>query len=94
MFLAGHTFHWRSPEHFHPTAHARDAAGKSPFLRLSIGSLCTLLFVMAAGSCHADPPGGNRLAYLQECDPYYVGLKFPKLTTGTATRWLGSQPQE
>ena len=34
----------------------------------------------------AGPPDGNRLTYLDRTDPYYVGLKFPKLTT---PQWVG-----
>src|SRR5881394_3930999 len=29
---------------------------------------------------------GNRLAYLDESDPFYPGLRFPKLTT---PQWIG-----
>jgi putative membrane-bound dehydrogenase-like protein len=39
----------------------------------------------------ADKPDGNRLAYLDGNDPYYVGLNFPKLVT---PQWVGEDGVE
>jgi putative membrane-bound dehydrogenase-like protein len=43
----------------------------------------TLLLAAATTALAAD---GNRLAYLDECDPYYVSRRFPKLVT---PQWVG-----
>ncbi|SIN81117.1 putative membrane-bound dehydrogenase domain-containing protein [Singulisphaera sp. GP187] len=48
--------------------------------------LCCFLFVLIASSSHGDSGDGNRLTYLEERNPYYVGLKFPKLIT---PQWVG-----
>jgi len=34
---------------------------------------------------------GNRLTYLEESDPYYVNVKFPKLIT---PQWIGEEGVE
>jgi len=54
--------------------------------------LATSLFLMAS-SCHgaAGPGDGNRLTYLEESDPYYVGRDFPKLIT---PQWVGEDGVE
>jgi putative membrane-bound dehydrogenase-like protein len=44
-----------------------------------------LLFAAAA---YAQPGAGNRLAYLDEADPYYPHVKFPKLIT---PQWVGEK---
>jgi len=46
----------------------------------------TLLLVLLAMPVYAGPKDGNRLTYLDRTDPYYVGLKFPKLVT---PQWVG-----
>src|SRR5262245_29535944 len=43
--------------------------------------LCVASFQGIAGDA-------NRLTYLDESDPFYVGLKFPKLTT---PQWIGEE---
>lgn len=53
--------------------------------------LYVLILVLTAASCHGDPGDGNRLSYLEENDPYYVGLKFPKLVT---PQWVGEDGVE
>jgi putative membrane-bound dehydrogenase-like protein len=50
-------------------------------------SLLSLLLPAAAPAQSA----GNRLAYLDECDPYYVSRKFPKLIT---PQWVGEEGVE
>ena len=47
-------------------------------------ALLALLF-LAAHRTHAET-NANRLTYLDESDPFYVGLNFPKLTT---PQWVG-----
>ena len=42
-------------------------------------------------SCHCFATDGNRLAYLDENDPYYVSLDFPRLTT---PQWIGEDGVE
>ncbi len=53
------------------------------------------LFLVAAllplAGAVAAPPDGNRLAYLDESDPYYVGRNFPKLIT---PQWVGEEGVE
>ena len=47
------------------------------------------LFLLAMSGCSlttAAPPDGNRLAYLDEVNPYYPHRGFPKLTT---PQWVG-----
>ena len=41
--------------------------------------------------CPGRPADGNRLAYLDESDPYYVGRGFPKLIT---PQWVGEEGVE
>ena len=45
-------------------------------------------FLYATNALATDP---NRLAYLDESDPFYVGLNFPKLTT---PQWIGEPEVE
>jgi hypothetical protein len=47
-----------------------------------------LSLVVLAGSNTCRAGDGNRLVYLQEGDPYYVGRDFPKLTT---PQWVGEE---
>ncbi|MEC9350445.1 MAG: hypothetical protein VX387_12020, partial [Planctomycetota bacterium] len=42
-------------------------------------------------SCHCFATDGNRLTYLDESDPYYVSLDFPRLTT---PQWIGEKGVE
>src|SRR5690349_12188966 len=51
---------------------------------LTLVSLILLAFPAFAQPPIASP--GNRLAYLDELDPYYPHAKFPKLTT---PQWVG-----
>jgi putative membrane-bound dehydrogenase-like protein len=44
---------------------------------------CVFVFAFTFGAAAAD---GNRLTYLDESDPFYVHLNFPKLTT---PQWVG-----
>src|SRR5947209_10794283 len=53
-------------------------------MRLLSLPLFALLLLPAAGA--AQPGQGNRLAYLDELDPYYPSRTFPKLTT---PQWVG-----
>ena len=46
---------------------------------------CATLTVLSL-SAAAAPSDGNRLAYLDENDPFYVHVGFPKLTT---PQWIG-----
>src|SRR5882672_10024053 len=57
----------------------------TPLLRLPVLLLCVLLSA-SGGRAGAQPTNGNRLTYLDESDPFYVGLNFPKLTT---PQWVG-----
>ena len=60
--------------------------------RLISFRLCILSAVLLSLDLRAeDGPertGGNRLTYLDENDPFYVGNKFPKLTT---PQWVGEE---
>jgi putative membrane-bound dehydrogenase-like protein len=49
------------------------------------------LALLAFASTRATAGDGNRLAYLQECNPYYPSHKFPKLTT---PQWVGEKGVE
>src|ERR1051326_3088040 len=54
-----------------------------------VGALCWVMFAALAGSETAGAEGGlggNRLVYLEESDPLYPGLEFPRLTT---PQWVG-----
>jgi putative membrane-bound dehydrogenase-like protein len=53
-------------------------------MRLLSLSLLTALIVAVAG--HAQPSNGNRLAYLDELNPYYPSRTFARLTT---PQWIG-----
>ncbi len=53
--------------------------------------LALLAFLLLATTAGAQPGQGNRLAYLDEVDPYYPSHKFPKLT---APMWVGDQDTE
>ena len=48
----------------------------------------TLILLSASALTAAD---GNRLAYLDECDPYYPHRTFPKLVT---PQWVGEEGVE
>src|SRR5271155_922717 len=45
-----------------------------------------IAFVLIPAVASAQPSPGNRLAYLDEVDPYYPHAKFPKLIT---PQWVG-----
>src|SRR5882724_7367639 len=45
-----------------------------------------VLLFLAPSIAAAQPSPGNRLAYLDELDPYYPHTKFPKLIT---PQWVG-----
>jgi putative membrane-bound dehydrogenase-like protein len=49
-------------------------------------SLALLAFLLLAAPGQAQPGKGNRLAYLDELDPYYPSRTFPKLIT---PQWVG-----
>src|ERR1043166_7613956 len=55
-------------------------------LRLLVLMLCGLLSPCGVRAEEQPASGGNRLAYLDENDPFYVGRKFPKLIT---PQWVG-----
>src|SRR5690348_4873457 len=42
-------------------------------------------------ACRGGSPGGNRLTYLDESSPYYVGRDFPRLIT---PQWVGEEGVE
>jgi hypothetical protein len=46
---------------------------------------------LLAQSSSSTLTNGNRLAYLDDSDPFYPGLNFPKLTT---PQWLGEEGVE
>ncbi len=56
------------------------------FVALSLGFLATVCSAQAP-----RPTPGNRLAYLDELDPYYPHAKFPKLIT---PQWIGEDGVE
>src|SRR5258708_2622123 len=57
-----------------------------------LASLCLLaLAAPALAQPAAKKPDGNRLAYLDELDPYYPHAKFPKLIT---PQWVGEKDVE
>src|SRR5215471_10600652 len=58
-------------------------------MRLPPLTLFALLLLPAAGA--AQPGKGNRLAYLDELDPYYPSRTFPKLVT---PQWVGEEGVE
>ena len=51
--------------------------------------LLTALLLLAPAMAHAAD--GNRLAYLDESNPYYVSRTFPKLIT---PQWVGEDGVE
>src|SRR3989442_3219601 len=53
---------------------------------LSELAFCALLFGSAVTSVPAKDNGANRLTYLDENHPFYVGASFPKLVT---PQWVG-----
>ena len=54
--------------------------------------VCVGLAVAFAGPANASPPAtANRLAYLDDCDPFYAQLQFPRLTT---PQWIGDSGVE
>ncbi len=58
-------------------------------MRSQILALWTILTLWSCGPALATD--GNRLVYLDEGDPYHVGLSFPKLTT---PQWVGEDGVE
>ncbi len=61
----------------------------SPWLRPCRAVLFSALLIAIGNRSQADsaaPANGNRLTYLDESDPFYVGLNFPKLIT---PQWVG-----
>ena len=63
-------------------------------LRLAIALLCCILWNGAAQSGDEVPAptkDGNRLAYLDECNPWYPHRDFPKLIT---PQWVGEEGVE
>src|SRR6476469_8458539 len=48
--------------------------------------LCFALWMPASGGTAVKSKAGNRLAYLDSNDPFYVGRDFPKLIT---PQWVG-----
>jgi hypothetical protein len=63
--------------------------GRSPLCRLGVLFLLLVAFPAFAQSPQASL--GNRLAYLDELDPYYPHAKFPKLIT---PQWVGEEGVE
>src|ERR1043166_1264863 len=64
--------------------------------RLLLTGLLLVLFCLnplpsIAQSASTTLTNGNRLAYLDESDPFYPGLQFPKLTT---PQWIGEEGVE
>src|SRR5438105_13225943 len=53
--------------------------------------LASCLLMVIAGIATAQATDANRLAYLDESDPYYVSRRFPKLTT---PQWVGEEGVE
>src|SRR5438552_19049721 len=51
-------------------------------------SLVASVLLLLPGLAAAQPGKGNRLAYLDEVDPYYPSHTFPKLTT---PMWVGDK---
>src|SRR6266700_3935805 len=49
-------------------------------------SLAICIAAESAYSAPANQVDANRLAYLDEADPFHPGLRFPKLTT---PQWVG-----
>src|SRR5262245_40120169 len=64
-------------------------ASWSPIMRTFSLAVFALLFIPPVGA--AQPGKGNRLAYLDEVDPYYPSHTFPKLTT---PMWVGDKDVE
>ena len=58
-------------------------------MRFSAGLCCSSCLHVAAGLARAAD--GNRLAYLDESDPFYVSRSFPKLVT---PQWVGEEGVE
>lgn len=62
-------------------------SGLTRLVRTSVFAFGALACVaIAAGGEASGRTAGNRLTYLDESDPFYVGLHFPKLTT---PQWVG-----
>ena len=62
------------------------------FCRLLFGSIVLFSSVtLFAQSSNSTSTNGNRLAYLDDSDPFYPGLHFPKLTT---PQWIGEKDVE
>ncbi|HQZ65953.1 MAG TPA: hypothetical protein PLY87_12780, partial [Planctomycetaceae bacterium] len=59
-------------------------------LALACGVFCNC-FVKAADDAKPQPNDGNRLAYLDECNPWYPDKDFPKLIT---PQWVGEEGVE
>ena len=58
--------------------------------RLGQAIPASVLLLAALGQAQPDSPA-NRLAYLDEEDPFHVGLTFPRLTT---PQWVGEKGVE
>src|SRR3989442_13297572 len=56
------------------------------YLLLGMLSVALLPLPLEADSPSPTRPDGNRLTYLDQSDPFYVGRDFPKLTT---PQWVG-----
>src|SRR6266436_608440 len=56
------------------------------YLLLGMLSVALLPLALEADSPSPTMPDGNRLTYLDQSDPFYVGRDFPKLTT---PQWIG-----
>src|SRR5688500_17809973 len=58
------------------------------FVRCMIPRFLPLLALLSIAAAHRTPAASNanRLTCLDEADPFYVGLSFPKLTT---PQWVG-----
>src|SRR5262245_1997331 len=52
---------------------------------------CFLVWVLLSVAALGAEGKGNRLTYLMEGDPFYVGVDFPKLTT---PQWVGESNVE
>lgn len=86
-----------SPVTAWPPFSARRLSGgavKFAFMISRLGALCCGVFVVLAAPETAWAQGGtngNRLVYLDESDPFYPGLDFPRLAT---PQWVGEKGVE
>ncbi len=70
------------------------ASESFPMLRPAVVLLCLVTCLWSAESADDTPPpakDGNRLAYLDECNPWYPHKDFPKLIT---PQWVGEEGVE